>query len=469
MDSRSQSLPTHLPAYTSGSLSGSKRKRSSSPEAEDIKAACPSKQLKTAHISPLSEANLRELEAQTSVSGTTSKKRPSSRLSTLRSDADSTQTSVSIANYRFRHLAAAEIRLKIDPPDHIKAAIDAILEHESTMDRRKELEEIAREFHLESKKRVIASDGEDDFVALIIQVLKQVKDDKISFHQKANWREDLKPRPPRPSVNTSFVMHPPVVDSPPHSPSRKRQVRPTDEPRSLTSDTTINPPQVSDVQSPAVVSTVVKKELSIKTPRPDVTIGIDIMEFKASLASFAPKFTERKFNELLSTLEDMKKPTGPTEPLLVSVPASRASDLTFPFAVVEGKSHSTGKTIFEAQNQAAVSGACALKIQLDLDSLTKQASAASDASDSAPQGPPLLFFSVCTEGPYHELWAHYTIEKDGVSSFNSSLQSTCHGTLLTGVKEFIVAFDNVCHWGTGEFMQSVVESLRVVASVALED
>ena len=50
----------------------------------------------------------------------------------------------------------------------------------------------------------------------------------------------------------------------------------------------------------------------------------------------------------------MKRPDKPDKPLLISVPASRALDLVFPFAVVEGKANSTGNPIFDAENQAAV-------------------------------------------------------------------------------------------------------------------
>jgi hypothetical protein len=39
--------------------------------------------------------------------------------------------------------------------------------------------------------------------------------------------------------------------------------------------------------------------------------------------------------------------------MLILIPAPRALDLLFPFAIVEGKSYSTGKQIFEAENQAA--------------------------------------------------------------------------------------------------------------------
>ena len=97
---------------------------------------------------------------------------------------------------------------------------------------------------------------------------------------------------------------------------------------------------------------------------------------------------------------------GPAEPLLVAVPTQLESDLVFPFAVVEGKAYSTCKQIFEAQNQAAVSGASGLKIQLSLNELVKCSS--SDVVPLTLNDQPPLFSSICTEGSCHELWAHYT-------------------------------------------------------------
>jgi hypothetical protein len=59
---------------------------------------------------------------------------------------------------------------------------------------------------------------------------------------------------------------------------------------------------------------------------------------------------------------------GLEEPPLIAVPTKGVSDMTFPFAVIEGKAYST----FEAENQAAVSGASGLKIQLRLNDLLKR-------------------------------------------------------------------------------------------------
>lgn len=69
----------------------------------------------------------------------------------------------------------------------------------------------------------------------------------------------------------------------------------------------------------------------------------------------------------------MTNPNGQHEPALSPEPTQRALNIQSSFLIVEGKSHATGKPIFEAENQAAVAGACALKILLDLADLADRA------------------------------------------------------------------------------------------------
>jgi hypothetical protein len=152
---------------------------------------------------------------------------------------------------------------------------------------------------------------------------------------------------------------------------------------------------------------------------------------------------------------------GRHEPALRSVPTLRASDLVYPFAVVEGKAYSTGGQIFGAQNQAAVSGACALKIQLCLDDLVEKR-----ALPASPDEQPPLFFSICTEGPIHELWAHWTSIEDGVRKFNMKLLKVYHAAVLETVQGFFGAVDNVLHWGSNQLAKSVAERLGKVAGTA---
>ena len=45
---------------------------------------------------------------------------------------------------------------------------------------------------------------------------------------------------------------------------------------------------------------------------------------------------------------------------LIMVPTLSVSNLTYPTLGLEGKGYCTGRQVFEAQNQVAVSGACSL-------------------------------------------------------------------------------------------------------------
>ena len=93
---------------------------------------------------------------------------------------------------------------------------------------------------------------------------------------------------------------------------------------------------------------------------------------------------------------------------LISDPGVTPLSLRFPFLLVEAKSGATGGKLYQAQNQAAVGGASAVNIQ-------KALFGAADAPPLEIRGPQLagsltpmsLCFSVTTEGPVCEMWAHF--------------------------------------------------------------
>jgi hypothetical protein len=189
-------------------------------------------------------------------------------------------------------------------------------------------------------------------------------------------------------------------------------------------------------------------------------MGIQLAALISALASQnLNKVKARTFLTWLQNEMVQHEPDGPLEPMLIPVPAPRALDLAFPFAVVEGKAYSTGKQIFEAENQAAVSGACGLKIQLDLDNLVDRGATGSDALPTTSNTEPPLFFTICTQGPIHELWAHWTLVEDDVRMFGSKLLDSCNTLLLEQGEDFVVGLNNIGLWGLGPFMKSVVERL----------
>jgi hypothetical protein len=283
--SRSQSSTTPLPPYAPDCRSspapvspsrGVKRARSVSSETE-LEEARPSKQPKSDTGTVLSEENLRKFEEVPAV------KRTLSRRSTTKSDITSdSKSSISPSPYRFQYLAAAKLRINSDPPDHVNAAIDAITGPEPTRGRRDELKGISREFHTSSSDLASASDGEDDSVHVFLQALRAIKTKPLRYQEKADWREELKPLPPQPLFNADFLKDP---DEP-----RKRQQLSTDQPQPSDASQA-DPPHVSNAITPPADPPHAPKTMpppactsAIKTPRPDVSIGIDMTELTSRLA-----------------------------------------------------------------------------------------------------------------------------------------------------------------------------------------
>ena len=145
-------------------------------------------------------------------------------------------------------------------------------------------------------------------------------------------------------------------------------------------------------------------------------------------------------------------------PLLYSEPTQASLQLRFPFFLVEGKSYATCKTIYEARNQAAVSGACSLKILHDLDSLVQKSNSGSYCNRQP------IVFSVCTEGPIHQLWVHYTIggHGDGNHLYYMAQVKTCDVGIYADIPAFLEMVNNVMRWGAGEYMKEIAEQLKIL-------
>ena len=192
-----------------------------------------------------------------------------------------------------------------------------------------------------------------------------------------------------------------------------------------------------------------KQDISVlKTPRPDITIGFHHSVLVEILK--ARDLSELEASDFLKILED--------EQVLCSNPTQPELGIRFPSMVVEGKSYSTGRTIFEAQNQAAVSGSCMTNLQHNLAELTERASPGSYHSKEP------LAFSICTEGPYMELWVHYTTSVDGARMYHMKLLKICHASLPGTVREFFMAVDGVMSWATSDLLDDIAKQLVLVWS-----
>ena len=409
-------------------------------------------------------------------------KRTSSRRSIVEpSEAESfrsQRSSNTTAHYRYKHLEDANIYIHVDPPEDIQAAIDDIVNADPSEDRHAILRDKAKKFWKRCREMVRAAAGEDDFVHVFYTIAEEMSPNNLIFREKADWRAELKPTIQQSDANLSFLSDfnamgsdkQQEVDDDSAPPPLKRHLQSAGRlyisPRSS---------QTSSLDAPADNRSIqpdkAREPSPVKTPRPDITTGIKESALISALVSSlsSQNFNYTKAKQFLKKLQDTTMPgerDGPQEPALIIVPTQRESTLTFPTLVFEGKGYSTGKQVFEAQNQAAVSGAGGLKIQMMLDELVKRATRSFDVPLTPSENQPPLVFSICTEGPHHELWAHYTVIQDGERQFNMVLLDTCHGVVLKQVERFFVQVYNVMTWTMGPFLKTVVERLREVARKA---
>ena len=143
---------------------------------------------------------------------------------------------------------------------------------------------------------------------------------------------------------------------------------------------------------------------------------------------------------------------------LFSNPTQHFLELRFPVLVVEGKAYSTGRTLFEAENQAAVSGSSMLNLQQQLAKLH------STVKVTSQQRNPTLAFSVCTQGPILELWVHHLEITDDITTYHMNIIASCHGSLADELERFLLKVDCLIKWYKQDYLEEIVDQLFAIAS-----
>ena len=393
----------------------------------------------------------------------------------------SQQSRITDANYRYKNLKANSIYVHVEPPQNITSAITAILDQKIPENNHEKLGKIARDLHRNCVGMVRASVGEDDFVHLFLDAIKAMGISELCLLEKAEWKEELKPTVKRsgwtfkPFRGSNDLGVDCDVDTGSDSPAVKCQQSSAPvyaSPETSTSSAVASlPKQTESAMPPPALPEITMDNLLLKNPRCDITVGIKMPSLVSLLSSalsrnlspggFSIAATELIIADIQSTV--VKNSNRPGEEAgVVMVPTQRSSDLVFPFCVIEGKAYSTGKQIFEAQNQAAVAGSCSLRMQYRLDEFVTLMTGQSASKDNTS-----LFFSVCTEGPYHELWAHYMYVEGGVDKFGQVLLEVCNLMLLRSVVNFVNLIEKVMRWGVGSFLDSIIERMSKVVQNGL--
>ncbi|KAL8769854.1 MAG: hypothetical protein Q9209_004292 [Squamulea sp. 1 TL-2023] len=407
--------------------------------------------------------------------GTTPSKRSASRLrtdsvqsvSTVAKDSASgrsQKSSGTSAHYRHAILRKARIQIHHKPtPEKIRTQIDAVLQCEVSSERKEKLSSITKQLNDDFDRVVDQAVGEDDCIEPFYNALSSMDhSESLSFPRKADWRQNLKPSIQRPYWNLGFLDEPQkeIEDSVGRPSKRQQGKTPYISPVASGSNASesINPEdKVSNVELMLPPPAPQQDVSSVKTPRPDISIGLRNTVVVKALQSQG--LTNTEADGFLEYLQETKAQNR-NEPILCSEPTQRAVGIRFSFCPVEGKAYATGNPIYDAQNQAAVSGACALKILHDLDDLAGRADPESHSKDQP------MVFSICTEGPYHELWAHYTTTEDDVRMYNMIILKTCNAVLHNELLGFLTAVDNVMNWAVGKFLENITKQLGAVAKAA---
>lgn len=434
----------------------------------------------TQPFEPLSEKNLEELDRQTGSepytgmdraatgSGRGGKKRTISlRVSTADMDQDtasiSTQKSSTLAEYRWKNLDYARIFVENAPlPQNILTRVNTIIQPEITDARKNELSLISEAFCDDFIDVMLGALREDDSVEPIHHALKSMdKGKKLMLSRKAgnsvpytceycpthvvlDWDPILKPNLKQKTWQFDTIKQPNgnAEDSPNHLNKRQQAEQAYVSPNSL--EPTIPPPAPPPKQDISIV----------RSPRPNITIG-------PRVTNLVEKLKTRGFGEIEAV--DFLKRLEYQQALRLS-PLQHTVPMCLPLLVVEGKSYSTGRTVFEAQNQAAVSGAYMTDLQHNIAKFTESACYGTYQSKEP------LAFSICSEGPMVQLWVHYTTLVDNVRMYMMNIIKACHASqfpsLRDGVRDFFEAVDGVMSWATSELLDEVAEQLVLVWKAA---
>ena len=373
----------------------------------------------------------------------------------------SQKSSVSNSFYRYHVLDQARIYVRPEPPPTvIQAQMDIIFEREIPEKRRREISGIAKKISQKFINNLRGAHREDDLVEIVYEALRMMHEDEtFDFPRKAGIVLPLTP------MNTSLRANLDLDWDPRLKPDVQEEVwdwdalyqsnneadnivnRPTkrqQEERSFPS------PDISQSTMPPPAPPSQSKQDAVKTPRPDFTIGL--RHSTISNALIKRGLSKFKADDFLKGLQRERK--------LYSDPTQNFLNVRFPVLVIEGKAYATGKTVFEAQNQAAVSGVCMVNLRQQLIDLFEGVFPNLKGKKTP------LAFSICTEGPQIEFWVHYALSEDNVRSQYMNIFRTCYGSLQGGLGDFLMDVDRLMRWTKDEFSKEVADQLRKLANHA---
>ena len=189
--------------------------------------------------------------------------------------------------------------------------------------------------------------------------------------------------------------------------------------------------------------------LEVQVPCPDISIGIrrELLLEKLQLRDGGP---EERILPTSLELQDLLFPVdGKEQPPAVY----------FPFLTIEAKPYAAGGTLFEAQNQAAVSGCYMTHMQERVVKISQRYHPLWHTRHP-------LAFSICTEGPQMELWAHYMNTECGERVYRMSMLQTCNVAFQETVTDFLATVSAILTWGGFTLWPDIAKQLAKVEESA---
>ncbi|OJJ96640.1 hypothetical protein ASPACDRAFT_46811 [Aspergillus aculeatus ATCC 16872] len=267
---------------------------------------------------------------------------------------------------------------------------------------------------------------------------------------RAHWLSEIKPAVHQPLIPQSSVPRKRLTKQ--SSPGEPDSSQPGMNLESSSSFPSAQPAAAPLLRKGTALSVSSEQTLTtpffLKDPRPDISLGLSDGTLATALHSAGVANADFLLNDLQDTGE------------LISDPGVTPLSLRFPFLLVEAKSGATGGNLYQAQNQAAVAGASAVNIQ-------KALFGAADGQPLETRGPQLagssnpmsLCFSVTTEGPVCELWAHFWNEtKSSYGMINIGIWRT---TQEDSAFDLISKISSILNWGSTAFQDDIVKSLML--------
>ncbi|KAH0834352.1 hypothetical protein FOPE_03623 [Fonsecaea pedrosoi] len=392
--------------------------------------------------------------------GTVSRRSSTAEMNQDTASVSSQKTSLALCNYRLNSLDRARIVFQHRCiSEHLEHRVNAIVQPKLDKEREKLVFAIADDLCNDFPDALEVASGEDDCAELIYQALeamnRQLFGKAFAFRRKAGtvdfayqhyrsanlsleWDPALKPMVQRKSYR-SGAPHKSLNDIgfSDDRPNKRQQA-----------ETSYVSPGATEITMPPPPPPPPKLDNNcVKNARPDITIGFP-------RAVVAKKLVSLGVNKL--DAEEMLKDLQYEQELL-SNPTLHALHIRFPSMVVEGKSYATGKSMYEAENQAAGSGSCMLVMQGRLAELTERRSPGTDQGKKDP-----LAFSITHEGPILLLWLHYTTSLENARFYNLHVLSVCHATIRSTTREFFRALAWVMGWASTEFLDDVAAQLVLI-------